>query len=228
MGENAEAYGRLAFEKRERENRKRDKNRSAFDKNIEKYGFVFIKESNSIIEFSYKDEIYYLTLINNSYRKSKSKAKLKLSDIVTSKAGVRSTTPSGDLLASSLIEPTEKKTKPKIYQLNQSLITFGKYKTASITFEELLDIDESYFMWLLNSDTTSIELKKHLQLVLELNYELKIIQANSLIGFGKYANNSYEEVFEKDSDYFLWLCNTIKSESIKEHLKNILESKTNK
>jgi len=47
--------------------------RNKFNKLVEKYGLKFIKNNNNVILFSYKDELYYYTLVQHKIRKKGTK-----------------------------------------------------------------------------------------------------------------------------------------------------------
>nr|QBK84690.1 MAG: hypothetical protein LCDPAC01_01710 [Pithovirus LCDPAC01] len=100
---------------------------------------------------------------------------------------------------------TENKSSEDIKYSGKSTVTFGKHKNK--TYEKVLE-DQNYCEWIISSSfepkyNTSASLKKWIK----KNYVKKAYsgEKNTLVGFGKHKNRTYEELMTLFPKYCVWI-----------------------
>jgi len=103
-----------------------------------------------------------------------------------------------NILGEPTVEPA------KIYGLQDEL-DFGKHKGETV--EEVVHSDFAWIKWaIVNSDHFLCDVE---EIIEEHQKDVKALQPNDILAFGKYKGLSLKEAFDKDEKYVLWLAHNV-------------------
>ena len=106
------------------------------------------------------------------------------------------------VLLNILGEPTAE--PAKIYGLQDEL-DFGKHKGKTV--KEVVHSDFAWIKWaIVNSDHFLCDVE---EIIEEHQKDIKALQPDDILAFGKYKGLSLKEAFDKDEKYVLWLSHNV-------------------